>query len=236
VRPASASSLFIFGVGPGRTTVAAMDATGHVVAQYEVTVRPSVFNATEAQAAINRLMPGRQISVQGEAKGLLVSGRVDTADEAAQAIAIARGYVGENQTVENQIAIRSSLQVTLRVRIAEMSRTVVRNLGVNWQSVGTIGSIASFPALSFTANGATVPNCLQGLPFISSPTISGFAKSCQGAGVNGIIQALAEDNLAHLLAEPNLTVMSGQPASFLVGGEFPIPVGQAQGQVTKNTV
>jgi pilus assembly protein CpaC len=64
--------------------------------------------------------------------------------------------------------------------------------------------------------------------------LAGAAASlaCQGGGFNGVIEALAQDNLAHMLAEPNLTVMSGQPASFLVGGEFPIPVGQQQGQVT----
>jgi pilus assembly protein CpaC len=227
VRPASATSLFMFGVGPGRTTVAAMDADGHVVSQYQVTVTPSVFNATEAQAAIARLMPGRHITARAQAKGLLLAGRVDSAEEAAQAMAIARDYVGDSQVVDNQLSIQSATQITLRVRIAEMSRTVVRNLGVNWQSVGTIGSIAAFPALSFTANGASIPVCSAG-----SGGSPGFTKACLGASFNGVIEALAQDNLAHLLAEPNLTVMSGQPASFLVGGEFPIPVGQAQGQIT----
>ncbi len=220
VRPASTTTLFMFGVGPGRTTVAAMDADGHVVLQYEVTVKPSLFKATEARAAITRLMPGSHIAVRSEAKGLLLSGRVDSPAEAAQAMAIASGYVGANEVVENQLSIHSATQVTLRVRIAEMSREVIRNLGVNWEALGEIGSIAKFPALSLAANAATAPACLNG------------ATVCQGVNFNGIINALAQDNLAHLLAEPNLTVMSGQSASFLVGGEFPIPVAQQQGQIS----
>jgi pilus assembly protein CpaC len=223
VRPASATSLFVFGVGVGRTTVAAMDVSGALISQYEVTVQPSPFGAMEAQAAIARLMPGSRVKAQAQAKGLILSGQVNSPAEAAQAVAIARGYLGENQAVDNQISIQSSIQVTLRVRVAEVSRQVVQNLGINWQALGTIGSIGKFPALSLVANAAAAPICLAG------PAAS---LACQGLGFNGVIDALAQDNLAHILAEPNLTVLSGQTASFLVGGEFPIPVGQQQGQVT----
>jgi pilus assembly protein CpaC len=220
VRPASPSTLFVFGVGAGRTTIAAMDSAGRPVAQYDVTVQPSAFGAGEAQAAISRMMPGSRIRVQAQAKGLLLSGRVDTPVEAAQAAAIARGYLGESQTVDNQISVQATTQVTLRVRIAEVSRQVVRNLGINWQAAGAVGSIGKFPALTLAANAATTPACL------SNPS------SCLGVNFNGLIDALAQDNLAHILAEPNLTVMSGQSASFLVGGEFPIPVAQQQGSIS----
>ena len=222
VRPASASSLFVFGVGAGRTTVAAMDSAGNLIAQYEITVHPSTFGASEAQAAIARLMPGSRVRAQPQPKGLVLGGQVNTPAEAAQAVAIARGYIADNQLVENQITVQSSLQVTLRVRIAEMSRQVIQNLGINWQALGTIGSIGKLPALALNANAALLPLCL-GTP---------ASLACQGVGFNGVIDALAQDNLAHILAEPNLTVISGQPASFLVGGEFPIPVAQQQGQIS----
>jgi pilus assembly protein CpaC len=220
VRPASPSSLFVFGVGTGRTTIAAMDTNGHLVSQFDVTVQPSAFGAGEAQAAIKRLMPASRIRVQAHAKGLLLSGQVENPAEAAQALAIARGYTNENQSVDNQLSVQATTQVTLRVRIAEVSREVVRNLGINWQAIGSIGSIGKFPALTFAANAATAPSCLAN------------ASACLGASFNGVIDALAQDNLAHILAEPNLTVMSGQPASFLVGGEFPIPVAQQQNSIT----
>jgi pilus assembly protein CpaC len=224
VRPASPTSLFVFGLGAGRTTVAAMDPAGHLISQYEVTVQPASFGATEAQAAITRLMPGSRVKAQAQAKGLLLSGRVNSPADAAQAMAIARGYLGENQVVENQLTIQSTIQVTLRVRIAEVNRQVIQNLGINWQALGTIGNIGKLPALTLNANVDTV-QC-------GATTGAGLVPLCLAGNFNGVIDALAQDNLAHILAEPNLTVMSGQQASFLVGGEFPIPVGQQQGQVT----
>jgi pilus assembly protein CpaC len=220
VHPASSTSLFVFGTGVGRTTIAALDTAGHLISQYEVTVQPSPFGATEAQNAIARLMPGSRVKVQAQARGVLLSGQVDNPSDVAQAVAIAKGYLPENQTVENQLRVQSKMQVTLRVRIAEMSRQVVRNLGINWQALGTIGSIAHLPALTLNLNA----NAL---------VCAGTAGSiCPGGNLNGIIDALAQDNLAHVLTEPNLTVMSGQTASFLVGGEFPVPIGQQGGQVT----
>lgn len=222
VRPASATTLFVFGVGPGQTTVAAMDSSGQVVQQYEVTVQPSGFGAREAQASISRLIPGSRVQVRAQAKGLMLTGGVANPADAAQAVSIAKGYVTEGGAVQNELAIEAPIQVTLHVRIAEMSRQVVRNLGVNWSALGSIGSIAGVPALTFNANGNNL-NC---------GGVSGGIGVCPGANFNGVIDALARDNLAQVLAEPNLTVMSGQTASFQVGGEYPIPVGQNNNQIT----
>jgi pilus assembly protein CpaC len=219
VRPASASSLFVFGVGPGHTTVAALDTAGHLISQYEVTVLPSHFGANEAQAAIARMIPGGRISVQPASKGLLLTGQVNNAGESAQATAIARGYLGDNQMVENQIAVQSSIQVTLQVRVAEMSRQVVRSLGVNWSVLGDIGKLGT---ISFATPGGVVANAFGSL---------GGSYVNNRVNANGMIDALAQDNLAHILAEPTLTVMSGQTASFLVGGEFPVPVSEQNGSI-----
>lgn len=219
VRPASATSLFVFGIGPGQTTVAAMDKAGHVVAQYNVTVQPSSYNATQAQAAIARLVPGSQVRVVPQQNGLLMTGSVNDPQDAAQAIAIAKGYAGGKTSIDNEMTIRAPLQVTLSVRVAQMSRSVVRKLGINWAELGNIGRIGQFsPALSLS----------------SSTTGGGIAASCPtclGAGVLGVIDALANDDLAQVLAEPNVTVMSGQTGSFQVGGEYPIPVSAQNGQI-----
>ena len=161
VRPASAASLFIFGVAAGHTTVAALDTAGHTIAQYDVTVQPSAFGAVQTQAMIARLVPGSRVKVEAQQKGMLLSGFVGSAADAAQAVAIAKGYVGDNQTVENQISISSPIQVTLRVRVAEISREVVQNLGVNWSSLGTIGSIAKLPAVTLAANGVGSAACAR---------------------------------------------------------------------------
>ncbi len=223
VRPASAASLFVFGVGPGHTTVAALDAAGHEVAQYDVIVQPSAFGAMQTQALIARMVPGSHVHVQSQSKGLLLSGFVGSAAEVTQAVAIAKGYLTDNQVVENQITIQAPVQVSLDVRVAQMSRQVIRNLGVNWQALGTIGNIANLPALTLNANGATL-GC--------AGSTASITVVCQGANFNGVIDALAQDNLARILAEPTLTVMSGQQASFMVGGQFPIPVAQQNNAIT----
>jgi pilus assembly protein CpaC len=226
VRPASASSLFVFGVGAGHTTVAALDTAGHPVAQYDITVQPSAFGASQAQSTIARMVGGSRVQVQAQSKGLLLSGFVGSASDAAQAAAIAKGYIGEGQFVENQLTVQSPIQVSLEVRVAQVSRQVVQNLGVNWGALGNIGRIGTIaPALSLATGAIGVGAGAAASTIIPAPTGA-------GVGFNGVIDALAQDNLARILAEPTLTVMSGQPASFLVGGEFPIPVGGTNGSVT----
>ena len=216
-RPASTSSLFVFGVGPGRTTVAALDADGKPVAQLQITVHPSGFAAREVAAALARLAPGGDVHVAQEANGLLLSGSVATPADAAHAVAVARGFVPAGQTVENELAVQSSTQVTLQVRIVQMSRSIGDKLGINWSALGTIGSIAKLPLFNLAANGLTAVPCVAG-------AVLELSIACQGMNIAGTLDALAQDGLVRVLAEPNLTVMSGRKASFLVGGQFPVPI------------
>ncbi len=165
-------------------------------------------------------MPGSDVRIDTTTGGLVLHGQVATPADADEAMSMARRFVASGQHVDNALTVLGSTQVTLRVRIAEMSRTVVRALGVNWQALGTVGrfavNLATNNALSAAASGAS----MLGLGY-------------RGAvNVNAVIDALAQNDLVHVLAEPNLTAMSGQTASFLVGGEFPIPVGQQNGQIT----
>lgn len=221
VRPASPTSMFVFGVAPGRTTIAALDNAGRPIAQYQVTVRPSAFGAMQAQQAIYRVLPGRGIEVRQTLNGLVLRGAVANAGQAEQAVAIAREYLLPNQKIDNRLTVLSGIQVNLRVRVAEMDRAITREFGVNWQALGTIGKYSvNFLTNNSLATAATAAGSLS----------SSYVNT--GANVDGIIDALAQDNLVHVLAEPNLTTMSGQPASFLVGGEFPIPVGGSLGSVS----
>jgi pilus assembly protein CpaC len=206
VRPASPNTLFVFGVGPGHTTIAAMDQDGHAVSQFEVTVHPSMYAAAEAEAVVARLLPGTRIHVTPQARGVLLTGNVSSPAEAARAVSILKGYLPKDDPIENQMAVQSSIQVNLRVRIVEMQRNVTRALGIDWQSMGTYGKFATVTGLG-------------GLGTTAVGQLSGGTKD-----FNGIISALANDNLLRVLAEPNMTVLSGQPGSFLAGGEFPIPV------------
>ncbi|GGC68986.1 hypothetical protein GCM10011504_53630 [Siccirubricoccus deserti] len=217
VRPASPTSLFLLGMAPGRTTIAALDERGSVIGQYEVTVRPSTLVANEAAAAIARVMPGSTVRVVPQPRGLMLAGSVSSPDDAQRAVALAKGYIPEGQVIENQLSVRADTQVTLRVRIVEMSRNVTRDLGINWQALGSVGRFTvAFASKNFLSlPRGSINSLLAGTP-----------------DVNALIDALAQDNLVRVLAEPNLTVMSGQTASFLAGGEFPIPVAQSLTQVT----
>src|SRR5215472_15141492 len=155
VHPASPTSLFIFGVAPGRTTVAALSTGGAPIAQYDVVVRPSHYGAGEAEAAVARVLPGASVHVETLQNGLAITGQVKTAGDADRVVQIVRGYLPNGQTVDNRLSVASSIQVNLRVRIAEMSRNLVRQLGVNWEALGNIGRIGAFPALTFNANKDT---------------------------------------------------------------------------------
>jgi pilus assembly protein CpaC len=221
VHPASATSLFVFGVAPGRTTIAALSAGGGPIAQYDVVVKPSRYGAAEAESAIARVLPGATVHVETLQNGLAITGQVKTAADADRVAQIVRGYLPTGQTVDNRLSVAASIQVNLRVRIAEMSRNLVRQLGINWEALGNIGRIGAFPALTVNANKDTAAAIVA-------------ATNPLGLGVNftGLIDALAQDELVHVLAEPNLTAVSGEAASFLVGGEFPIPVAQQNNQVT----
>jgi pilus assembly protein CpaC len=222
VRPASPTTLFIFGVGAGHTTVAALDTNGALVTQYDITVQPSKVAAVEAETEISRTLPRSRVRVRSLPTGLMLSGTVESPTDAAQAVAIAKAFAADKQTVENQIAVRSSVQITLQVRIAEMSRTLSRKLGVNWQTLGNIGQIGALPAFMGNLNNSVLP-LISGVPPLSNQL---------NLGAQAMIDALATEGMIRMLAEPNLTVISGQPASFLVGGEYPIPIASGPGQVS----
>ncbi len=219
VRPASPSTLFVFGIAPGRTTVAALAADGHPLGQYDIRVYPSDFTASEAEAAVQQALPGLDVHIHSQPAGLTVTGQVETPEERARVVDIVSGFLSQGETLRNEIGVTSATQVTLQVRIAEMSRTVARQLGINWSAVAALGS----SSLAFAS--ANPVSTLQ-------TAADGTSLAFNSPNVDVVLDALAQDSLAKILAEPNLTVMSGQPGSFFVGGEFPIPVGQENNSVT----
>ncbi len=214
VRPASTRSLFVFGLKPGRTTVAAIDAAGQTVALYDVTVTPDGSTAAlVAQSAADRstFLPGppSALSVGPEAGGVTLGGTVPDPAHAAAALNAAQLNVPTEQHVGNAMTVTSSATVGLKVRITEMTRQVTRDLGVDWNALGTIGRYAIGFA---TTNGV-------------STTLASLYNG-HGLQVDTVLEALATDNLVRVLAEPTLTARSGESASFLVGGEYPIPIAQ----------
>lgn len=215
VRPASPTSVFVFGVGPGHTTVAAFDDGGDLIAQYDVTVNPSDYSASAASRnTAAALPPSSKLTFQTTPSGLTLSGHVATPEQAQQAVAAARAELPKDQTVENRIGVDQSVQVNLKVRFAEISREVTRQLGINWSALGTIGRIGFAAVLPGNLTATNFNTAAVGLTSIN------------GRPANAILDLLASDNLVTILAEPNLTARSGETASFLAGGEFPVPVAE----------
>ena len=149
-----------------------------------------------------------------------------TPADADRVMQIVRGYVPTGQSVDNRLSVESAVQVNLRVRIAEMSRNLIRQLGVNWSNLIELGKYAQIGLLTNNplVNLTRTPNALAG----------GYNFNTPGhvVDINALIDTLSQDELIHVLAQPNLTAISGEAASFLVGGEFPIPVAQQNNEVT----
>jgi pilus assembly protein CpaC len=216
VRPASANSMFVFGVAPGTTTVAALDTSGALIGQYQVIVVPSNFDASMAGHAVGHSVQG-SVKTRATDNGVALTGHVATPDDAERAVLAAKGAMPADGKVLNEMKVDEPIQVNLHVRVAEMTRTLTRELGVNWSAAGQLGKEALV--------GVSTSNLVSAVAGLGTSQASlGLGGTTRGWSLDAVVDALSEDQLVHVLAEPNLTTMSGQPASFLVGGEFPIPV------------
>jgi pilus assembly protein CpaC len=212
-------SLFVFGKAPGRSTVQALGAGGRVLASYEVTVVPDL-----RQLRIDLgVVPGARADVVGGA--ILLDGEVESPAIAARAAGLALAAVaGKPELVVNQLKVRMATQVNLRVRVAEVSRTLAREIGFNFDIFGQVGGFALGLATGREIVGAT-GELLRAPGGASS---FGAVRRTDSLDMNAVIDALEQDGLVTVLVEPNLTARSGETASFLSGGEFPIPVNQNQ--------
>ncbi|CAN5380827.1 type II and III secretion system protein family protein [soil metagenome] len=190
----------------------------------EVTVNADIAGL---RAQLGKL-DGAQIEATTAEDAVVLRGRVSNLMVAEQAEALAAGY---GKRVANFIEVSGGQQVMLQVRVAEISKSAVRQLGVNLaytdgisRGASNVGQVAPF---GFKEIGST------GSVALALPTTPSAAVSLFGTGEVGntafayFISALRDNNLLRVLAEPNLVAMSGQEASFLAGGEFPIPVPQS---------
>jgi pilus assembly protein CpaC len=256
VQPTSPTRLFVMGVAEGRTTLIATAEDGSLVAQYEIVVRGTVaptggapaalalpaspaaapVNAAALETALREAVPGLQgLRLRITPSAMVLEGSVASPAEAQRAAALATAFGGKDRAVENALTVRSSTQVNVRVRIAEISRQITRELGLNWQALGSIGNFA------FGLRSGAAANSVAGAVASGASALGGAAAASRiGAGVrtsrldiNAVIDALAADQLITVLAEPNLTAQSGETASFLAGGEFPVPVAATEtGQIS----
>lgn len=235
--------LLVSGKRPGTTTLFALNSAGGVIYSANVQVG---YDLDGMQQGLARDFPGLKFNLTPIPNGVAVSGVVANAQQATQVIALLDAFVkvdtgkgmvtppekqgqsngaddkggaagagalaARNGRVLNRLTITESNQVTIRIRIAEVSRSVSEKIGLKWNQGGTFNGNAFAIAQSPVSSG------------LNSLIKQAVAGATAGQDVTALIDALAQEKLVSVLAEPNLTVLSGETASFLAGGQLPFPV------------
>ena len=196
--------------------------------------------------SLHQLMPGENINVSSVDNSLVLSGNVSTAGGAEKARALAASVANsadvKNAVVVNQLAVNTPNQVNLRVKIAEVNRTALKALGFNWAkspaNCSAAGTTGGGIACGTTSNLlASIANPLTNQSIGTENAIAyGIPIPGSSSRLEAIFDALSQENLITTLAEPNLTATSGQTASFLAGGEFPVPVAASTGTTGTPTI
>lgn len=221
--------IYIFGQAQGETSFYALDKNDQTIFSSNVTVTR---NLSALRNAYDRLLPGAPVKAMMMGQLVVIEGNVGSPAEAAMAEQLARSVLSTDK-VMNSVNVLQPTQVNLRVRIAEVSRTVLKQLGVNWEGFYT-GSNIGFGI----ANGRDVSNIIADpvtqLPIevFNRPDVGNslFGEIFTGGlDLNYAIDALDQEGFIKVLAEPNLTALTGQNANFLAGGEFPIPIPSRDG-------
>ncbi|MCR9256132.1 MAG: type II and III secretion system protein family protein [Alphaproteobacteria bacterium] len=216
--------IYVFGKTIGETTLYAVDAREQLVAAFDVRITPNVASLKEilAQAA-----PDSDVRIETVQDQIVLTGSLASPETAATVLALAQRSAGDGNVV-NRMTLSGSTQVNLRVRVAEVSREVIKRFGINWESIFDDGSTVFGLATGtdIVDNAGTIVR-----PPESQNSIL-FGARDSNYDVNGIVDILEQEGLATVLAEPNLTAVSGQRAEFLAGGEFPVIVPQTDDLAT----
>jgi pilus assembly protein CpaC len=209
----SAQRAYIIGAAIGQTNIVFFDAAGQQIAAYDIAVTRDL---NGVRAALKQAMPTADIRIEGVGDGVVLSGSAATPIEAQQAGDLAARLAGGADKVVNSIAVRGRDQVMLKVTVAEVSRSIMKQMGIDLSATMNYGtSVVKFNNTNpFTANGqALVSGNSTVASFGSTPSVQATIRAMESAGV------------VRTLAEPNLTAISGESATFIAGGEFPIPTG-----------
>ena len=210
-------SIYVLGKTPGRTTLTLLAADGTLISNVDVQVTPDI---AEFKERLQQILPGEPIEVRTANDGIVLSGTVSSTAKLDRALDLAQRYAPER--VSNLMSVGGTQQVMLKVRFAEMQRSVSKSLGVSLAAQGgsKIGIAGETGSWLSGENGIGNPiNVETGT--VGALGLGFTAGSVQFAV---LLEALESKGVVRTLAEPNLTALSGQEAKFLGGGEYPIPV------------
>jgi len=216
----SPTQLFLVGKTVGNTNVFLLDAQGKIIERFEINVHPDTDSVKQVLA---QLLPGEPIDVSGAGDSIVLTGSVSSDGIVKRATEIARRFVDEDAKIVNMLRVANEQQVMLRVRVAEVDKSALKNVGIDWnlQNVSVGGGAVNF--------------FLPGVSGLITPpaTIAGSATNLGPIGsLDATLSLLEQQNMARSLAEPNLVTVSGEVANILVGGETPIPTAQDNGNIT----
>lgn len=236
VNPLTDHTLSILGKKIGTTRVTVYDEAKTLVGIYDIEV---TYDVSRLVNELRRRFPGSTLRASAVNGRIMLSGEVRDAVTLDQAVTIARQFGPE---IINAVSVMSPQQVMLEVRFIEISRTAGRDLGFQWnrfgqQSTVNIGSRQPASNLPITSpsSGTNIPVGEVAAGVLSGGSPFGFmiARIVQsGVSTDVLINALEQKGVARSLAEPNLVALSGDTASFLAGGEYPIPVAGTLGQIS----
>ena len=214
----SDKTIYVLGKAPGRTTLTILSPDGKLIANVEIQVTPDI---GEFKERLQQILPGEKIEVRTANDGIVLSGTVSSTAKLDRALDLANRYAPER--VSNLMSVGGTQQVMLKVRFAEMQRSVSKSLSASLALGGT--------GRAETGSYLTGANKLGG-PIITKPGSQGTAEIGFSVGsleFGVLLEALESKGMVRTLAEPNLTALSGQEAKFLAGGEYPIPVSTSDG-------
>lgn len=223
VLPVSSRSLYVLGKKMGTTSLSLYDSAGRVISVMDIAVGPDVAGLSDQ---IRRYIPGETIEAHIANDAVVLSGTVNDPGAAARAAQIAQTYAGEK--VVNLISVGSSQQVMLEVRFAEVNRSTGFEVGAS--AFGEKGSFQGVIGSGSQLVPGTDGTGVMQLSAITN-TFGIFRKqfTIGGLNIDAILNTLETKGLAKTLAQPTLLSLSGEKASFLAGGEFPVPVVQGNG-------
>ncbi|MCE8513234.1 type II and III secretion system protein family protein [Ruegeria pomeroyi] len=218
-------TIYVLGKSPGLTTLSLFDAGGRLITNVNVRVS---FDVAEFKERLKQILPNEKIEVRTANDGIVLSGTASSTARLQRALDLAERYAPER--VSNLMSVAGVQQVMLKVRFAEMQRSVSKSLSA---SLGVSGGNA-IGGLNTLNNQPALTNAITGnIPVLNDNAgaiLFGF--SAGSTQVRLLLEALERKGVVRTLAEPNLSALSGQEAKFLAGGEYPIPVAQRDGLFT----
>ena len=223
----SERAIYVLGRAPGRTTMTLLGPDGTLIANVEIQVVPDV---AELRERLREILPGEGIEVRTANDGIVLSGTVSSALVIDRAMELAGRY-GD---ASNLMMVGGTQQVMLQVRFAEMQRTVRQELSTSLGIGGTSGDFGATLGTGNLSGGNTVFGTTTDIPVGLENRDGGLGVSFGAGGLqlSILLEALESNGMVRTLAEPNLTALSGHTATFLAGGEYPIPTESESGGTT----